>query len=247
MAGFPGGYWPLALWEVSRLPASPRLTKPYSITAIPQMKSRLFSWRGCPLWRRYGFQAFQCPGFVGIDIDKLQARAVVFDGDDEFVGAGFDVRLGTGALAVEFAADKDLVGLGFVIDMPGREADRDPIHLNGLDLVGHRVQHSAVDIGSQQRLDGGFQEIGVSGRGVAQQFSQKQAPGLLELAGGGRPGDFDFLGERWRHQDNAALGAPGGQRGDHAHHQQAQNDDPAEPVLGLMAFPGAQKVREPHG
>ena len=45
----------------------------------------------------------------------------------------------------------------------------------------------------------------------------------------------------------SASGAPSGERGDHAHHQQAQNNDPAEPVLSLMAFPGAQKVREPHG
>jgi len=98
-------------------------------------------------------------GIVWIDIDKLQARPVVFDGNNEFVSARLDVRLGTGALAFEFAADKDLVGLGFISDMPGREADRDAVHLDRLDLIGHRIQHRAVDLGRQQRLNGGFQEI----------------------------------------------------------------------------------------
>ena len=43
--------------------------------------------------------------------------------------------------------------------MPGREADRNAIHLDRLDLIGHRIQHGTVDLGRQQRLDGGFQEI----------------------------------------------------------------------------------------
>ena len=109
--------------------------------------------------RLQGFQAFQRSGIVWIDIDKLQAGPVVFDGNDEFVSAWLDVRFGTGALTFEFTADKDLDGLDFVSDMPGREADRDAVHLDRLDLIGHRIQCGAVDVRHQQRFDGGFQEI----------------------------------------------------------------------------------------
>jgi hypothetical protein len=131
--------------------------------------------------------------------------------------------------------------------MPGREADRDPVHFDRLDLIGHRIQHGAVDLGRQQRLDGDFEEIGIGRCGVAQQLGQKQAPGLLELAGGSRPGHFDFRRQGRRHQNDAALGAPGGERGNHAHRQQTQNDDAAETILGLVPFPGPQEIRKPHG
>ena len=43
--------------------------------------------------------------------------------------------------------------------MPRGKADRNAVHLDRLDLNGHRIQHGALDLGRQQRLDGGFQEI----------------------------------------------------------------------------------------
>lgn len=67
--------------------------------------------------------------------------------------------------------------------MASCESDRDRVHLDRLDLIGHRIQNSTEDLGRQLWFDGGFEETGVGGCGIAQQFSQKQAPGHLELTG----------------------------------------------------------------
>ena len=64
-----------------------------------------------------GLQTGQGSRGIRIHVDVFQAGPIVFDGNDEFVGARFDVGFGTGALAFQFAADEDLVGFGFVVDM----------------------------------------------------------------------------------------------------------------------------------
>jgi len=51
--------------------------------------------------------------------------------------------------------------------MPRGKADRNAVHLDRLDLIGHRIQHGTVDLGHQQRLDGGFQEIEGNSRWLA--------------------------------------------------------------------------------
>lgn len=152
-----------------------------------------------------------------------------------------------GPLAGLFPGDKDPIGRSLVNDLTGSEVDADAICLKSEYLTGQDRHDLRIDVGGEEGADAAFDESGIPGRDVPDQFSNVQPPALLEVSGTLVMRYLHFSGEARGNQDDRGFTKAQGKRGQDIGEAERPKRMPLPLILCLNAAMRGEKVLKIHG